>query len=232
MAEDVVLPPLKSAARFGLLSFFFLAMLSSYSSAQYDLCTPDCPDHAWSSPKIIAVSLAPEYPGCTINVEYVERETCSANAKMDFQLTGKYSFVVRPGCEEIWNLLYADGEDAASLLKLVNKKAMPALVTNHFLTLENKPDCGSGLKVSYRTLSGRCFLRKSLSQTVMTEGTYASYATERCGDICCIWTFGACYDSQEQRVKVELVTAPGGGHNCPRTTYFPFTQCNGICFDE
>lgn len=216
----------------GLLYLYLVCGSSNPAPSQTTLCTLDCPDHEWSIPKTIAISLTPEYPNCTINVEYVERETCSGTNKMDFQLTGKYTFTVAPGCEEIWDLLYTDGQAATDLLKLINKKTMLALVTNHFVALANKPDCGSGLKISYRTLSGRCFLRHSMGQAATTEGIVASYVTERCGEICCLWTFGACYDTQEQRVKVEMLTTPEAGHNCPYSTSFPFPQCNGICFDE
>ena len=115
------------------LSICFISILSILSSvAVYgqgdDLCMPDCPQIEWSAKKIMKVSMAPEYPNCDVDVEYVERASCSGGTKRDFQLTGTYSFLSGPSCDAIKNALAGDGQAAVDMLRLINYRAMLALV--------------------------------------------------------------------------------------------------------
>lgn len=199
--------------------------------SQSNLCVPDCPDIAWSNEKVIVVSMSPQFPGCDIEVRYVDRPGCNGGTKWDFQLTGVYSFLSGPACDPIKNALLTDGAAAESMLRLINEKAMAALIVNHFLTLNVKPECGQGVQVSYRAIHGRCFQRHSMQQTPTTNGIYVSYVTERCGDACCLWLFGACLNSTSQQVEVTVISSPTSGPPCPFSTLNPTVRCNGLCFD-
>lgn len=199
--------------------------------SQQELCTPDCLEIEWSAEKVIVVSMSPQYPYCEVEVKYVERESCNGGTKHDFQLTGVYAFRADSSCRPVYDALSADGPAAINMLRLIHEKAMEDLIRNHFLGLAEMPECGGGMQISYRAFHGRCFLRYSMQETPTTNGVYVSYVTERCGNVCCLWMFGACYNTPSQAVGIRLLSSPGSGPICPFSRFVPKEQCHGLCFD-
>lgn len=215
----------------GLVAALACLLDTSMALSQEDICTPDCLEIGWSAEKSILVSMAPQYPDCDIEVKYVERESCNGGTKHDFQLTGAYSFRSDSSCRDVRTALSADGPAAITMLRLIHEKAMNALITDHVLALAAGPECGRGTQITYRAFHGRCFLRRSMQETPTTNGVYVSYVTERCGNICCTWLFGACYNTSSREVEIKLLSSPGSGPICPFSRFVPTEQCHGLCFD-
>lgn len=204
-----------------------LVVVSSSLNAQGDLCTPDCLSDAWSAPKTMNVSLAPEYPYCYVEVEYVERTACGL--QYDFQFTGKYRLPNGVGCEEVWDILTGDGYGPwENLMQLIHWKASIALMTDRINALpdNDKPRCPVSV-LQFRVMSGQCVAKHLVAQG---EG-WSSYWTERCSPTCCLKLFMACYDETTGQVSV---TERQGEVNPPCPTQSsgePSKPCRNVCYE-
>ena len=198
-----------------------LALCIGSLRAQAPPCTYDCPENIWTEVRYIPISLG---NGCAVNVGYVERVSC--DGKVDFQLTGSYTWLTS-ACAQVQGILDQDGAWAEQVLRTIHGRAMRALITNHFLMLPAPPSCDQGVDLSYRVSYGACSIKHHLSQ----ETGITSYVVEKCGENCCLHLYTACSDGGLVRI-VNVTPAGSNDILCPFSARDPFTRCHQVCFDE
>ncbi len=178
--------------------------------------------------------VVPEFPNCTLTVEYCWRE-CQANTPHTIQIKICKIHFLHPcqQCDAILSFIRIDGDLSTRRCRMLHTYIIKQITLDKFVfwysnasqEMKDLVECGTGYHVKYQWWNGSC---SAWCYYTTKDGmnTYAHLSPITCTDLyCCGLQLKYCYNSQtgqvertEERLQYPLV-------DCSQIPKLPLTSC-------